>query len=181
MFPSIDYWAALSLSFRRISNVNEHNSLGSPGNQKRAAINQILWPLLNTQPTPFHMHGFSVIITCVMQSGQACNSLPKMLSDEQLCMKLLLHNLTTLLQWWDHGAPATGLFLIWPNGVHQWATIIMCYSWTLSFSVYSRFLHRVVFCTDLFSVIKVWTSLVSFATVNVFQCCKSLASWGSRI
>ena len=90
-----------------------------------------------------------------MQSGQACNSLPKMLSDEQLCMILLLHNLTTLLQWWDHGAPATGLFLIWPNGVHQWATIIMCYSWTLSFSVYSRFLHRVVFCTDLFSVIKV--------------------------
>ena len=27
----IAYWAALSLSFRRISNVNEHNSLGSPG------------------------------------------------------------------------------------------------------------------------------------------------------
>ena len=26
------YWAALSLSFRQISNVNEHNSLGSPGN-----------------------------------------------------------------------------------------------------------------------------------------------------
>ena len=32
----LPYWAALSLSFRRISiwpyNVNEHNSLGSPGN-----------------------------------------------------------------------------------------------------------------------------------------------------
>ena len=29
--PKFHYWAALSLSFRLIFNVNEHNSLGSPG------------------------------------------------------------------------------------------------------------------------------------------------------
>ena len=32
IYLRFSYWAALSLSFRLISIVNEHNSLGSPGN-----------------------------------------------------------------------------------------------------------------------------------------------------